>query len=163
MDGRIVPIDYKVKTGEIVDIIMSSNPNKGPSRDWLKIVFTSEARSKIRSWYKKERREENIVEGRTEVEREFRRNFIRLNDDAMADFLKSIAERLRFNTIDDFYAAIGYGGVSISRHMPKIKDDYNKLLKSSRDSNINIVPEKRRSKSTEGVEIEGIHNCLIQF
>ena len=163
VDGRIVPIDYKVKTGEIVDIIMSSNPNKGPSRDWLKIVFTSEARSKIRSWYKKERREENIVEGRTEVEREFRRNFIRLNDDAMADFLKSIAERLRFNTIDDFYAAIGYGGVSISRHMPKIKDDYNKLLKSSRDSNINIVPEKRRSKSTEGVVIEGIDNCLIKF
>lgn len=163
VDGRIVPIDYKVKTGEIVDIITSSNPNKGPSRDWLKIVFTSEARSKIRSWYKKERREENIVEGRTEVEREFRRNFIRLNDDAMADFLKSIAERLRFNTIDDFYAAIGYGGVSISRHMPKIKDDYNKLLKSSRDSNINIVPEKRRSKSTEGVVIEGIDNCLIKF
>lgn len=163
VDGRIVPIDYKVKTGEIVDIITSSNPNKGPSRDWLKIVHTSEARSKIRSWYKKERREENIAEGKAEVEREFRRNFIRLNDDALQEFLKSIAERQHFNSVDDFYAAIGYGGITLSRHMPKIKDDYNRLLKSSADKNINIVPEKKRSKSSEGVVVEGIDNCLMKF
>ncbi len=163
VDGRIVPIDYKVNTGEIVDIITSSNPNKGPSRDWLKIVHTSEARSKIRQWFKKERREENIEEGKAEVEREFRRSFIRLNEDALREFLESIAERQHFNSVEDFYAAVGYGGITLSRHMPRIKDDYNKLIKSSEANNINIVPEKKRSKSTEGVVVEGIDNCLIKF
>ena len=78
VDGRIVPLDYQVKTGEIVEVLTSAQPGKGPSRDWLKIVRTSEARGKIRAWYKKEKREENIIEGKAELEREFRRNNIRL-------------------------------------------------------------------------------------
>ncbi|MCR5484591.1 MAG: bifunctional (p)ppGpp synthetase/guanosine-3',5'-bis(diphosphate) 3'-pyrophosphohydrolase [Clostridiales bacterium] len=165
VDGRIVPIDYKVKTGEIVDVITSSNPNKGPSRDWLKIVKTSEARSKIRSWFKKERREENIVEGKAEVEREFRRSFIRLDDDELEKFLQTIAERQHFNSVDDFYAAIGYGGISLTRLMPRIRDDYNKLLKTSDQDEIQqaYVPQKKKTKSNEGVVVEGLDNCLIKF
>lgn len=76
VDGRIVPIDYKVKTGEIIDVLTTKEESHGPSRDWLKIVKTSEARNKIRQWFKKEKREENIIEGKAEIEREFRRNGI---------------------------------------------------------------------------------------
>ena len=163
VDGRIVPIDYQVKTGEIVDILTSSQTGKGPSRDWLKIVKTSEARSKIRNWFKKERREENIAEGRAEVEREFRRSFIRLPDDEMKQFLQHIAERQHFDTVDDFYAAIGYGGVSLIRMMPHIKDEYLKIVKSSASPEVVLTQPKKRVKSSEGVVVEGIDNCLVKF
>ena len=164
VDGRIVPIDYKVKTGEIVDIITSSNPNKGPSRDWLKIVKTSSARAKIRGWFKKERREENIEEGRAEVEREFRRSFIRLSPEDMQKFLQALAERQHFATVEDFFAAIGYGGLSLARMMPRIRDEYNKLYKTPEpeEKHIRITPPKR-SRSSEGVVVEGIDNCLLKF
>jgi GTP pyrophosphokinase len=163
VDGRIVSIDYQVKTGEIVDILTSSQQGKGPSRDWLKIVKTSEARNKIRAWFKKERREENIVEGKLDVEREFKRNYIRLTDDALQDFVKKIAERQHCNTVDDFYAAIGYGGISINRLMPRIKDDYSKAFKGIAGPDVVITPDKKKPKSTEGVIVEGIDNCLVKF
>lgn len=167
VDGRIVPIDYVVKTGEIVEIITSSQQGKGPSRDWLKFVKTSGARNKIRSWYKKERREENILEGKLEVEREFRRNFIRLSDDETEKFVAEIAQRQRFATADDFYAAIGYGGVSLNRMMPHIKDEYVKVYKQPEKKEEDVIkvtkkPQKK-SKSKDGVVIEGIDNCLIKL
>ena len=162
VDGRIVPLDYNVKTGEIVEVITSSAQGKGPSRDWLKIVKTSQARAKIRQWYKKEKRDENIIEGRNEVEKEFKRNFIRLNDEQYEEFILKIAERQHCKTLDDFYAAIGYGGISLMRMMPKIKEDYAKLTKSD-EPVINITPVKKRTKSNEGVVVEGIDNCLIKF
>ena len=164
VDGRIVPIDYKVRTGQIVDIITSKDATKGPSRDWLKIVKTSGARSKIRSWFKKERREENIVEGRAELEREFRRSFIRLSDEEMEQFLQSLAERQHLNSIDDFYAAIGYGGVSLSRMMPRIRDEYNRLYKPhEQEEKPPAVQPVKRARSSEGVVVEGIDNCLVKF
>ncbi len=163
VDGRIVPIDYQVKNGEIIEIITSPQQNKGPSRDWLKIVKTSEARNKIRAWFKKERRDENIAEGKLDVEREFKRNYIRLQEDAMQDFLKKIAERQHCNTLDDFYAAIGYGGISINRLMPRIKDDYSKLFKTNIEPDVIITPERKKQKSSEGVIVEGIDNCLVKF
>ncbi len=162
VDGRMVSIDYKVKTGEIVDVITTSQPGKGPSRDWLNIVTTSEARSKIRSWFKKERREENIEEGRTQIEREFKRALIRLPDDEMEQFLLKIAERQRCSTIDDFYAAIGYGGIILSKIMPRIKDDYSKMV-STKQIKPPVESLQKRIKSSEGVVVEGIDNCLIKF
>lgn len=167
VDGRIVPIDYVVKTGEIVEIITSSQQGKGPSRDWLKFVKTSSARNKIRSWYKKERREENILEGKLEVEREFRRNFIRLNDDELEKFVTELAQRQKFPNADDFYAAIGYGGVSINKMMPHIKDEYVKTYRRPEQQQEDVIkvtnkPQKR-SRSKEGVVVEGIDNCLIKL
>lgn len=162
VDGRIVPIDYKVKTGEIVEVLTSSQQGKGPSRDWLKIVKTSEAKNKIRSWFKKEKREENIVEGKAELEREFKRNFIRLYDQELQSFLIKLAERQHCATLDDFYAAIGYGGISVIRMMPHIKEEYNKILKAKEESQIKIVPEKKK-KGSDGVIVEGIDNCLVKF
>lgn len=162
VDGRIVPLDYQVKTGEIVEVLTSSQPGKGPSRDWLNIVKTSQARAKIRQWYKKERRDENIAEGKAEVEKEFKRNFIRLAEPEYTEFIKKIAERQHCKSIEDFYAAIGYGGISLMHMMPKIKEDYVKLTKTD-EPVINIAPVKKRTKSTEGVVVEGIDNCLIKF
>ena len=168
VDGRIVPIDYVVKTGEIVEIITSSQQNKGPSRDWLKFVKTSGARNKIRSWFKKERREENILEGKMEVEREFKRNFIRLNDQQFDKFILEVAQRQRFNSADDFFAAIGYGGVSINKMMPHIKDEYVKEFKQTEPAEEDVIKitkpsQKKRAKSQDGVVIEGIDNCLIKL
>lgn len=162
VDGRIVPLDYQVKTGEIVEVLTSSQPGKGPSRDWLNIVKTSQARAKIRQWYKKERREENIAEGRAEVEREFKRNFIRLSDADYDAFISKIAERQHCKSVEDFYAAIGYGGISLMRLMPRIKEDYVKQTKTA-EPVITVAPVKKRTKSTEGVVVEGIDNCLVKF
>lgn len=168
VDGRIVPIDYVVKTGEIVEIITSSQQNKGPSRDWLKFVKTSGARNKIRSWFKKERREENILEGKMEVEREFKRNFIRLNDQQFDKFILEVAQRQRFNSAEDFFAAIGYGGISLNKMMPHIKDEYVKEFKQPEPVEEDVIKitkpqQKKRTKSQDGVVIEGIDNCLIKL
>ncbi len=163
VDGRIVPIDYVIKTGEIVEILTSSQQGKGPSRDWLNIVKTNQARSKIRAWFKKEKREENIAEGKAEVEREFRRNYIRLSEEDYNKFIKKLAERQRMENIDDFYAAIGYGGLSINRLMPYIKEEYQKNYDKHREE-IKVLPIKKpNNKNNEGVTVEGIDNCLIKF
>ncbi len=164
VDGRIVPIDYEVRTGQIVDILTSSQAGKGPSRDWLKIVKTSQARSKIRQWYKKEKREENIAEGKAELEREFKRNFIRLSPDETEQFLTKLAEHQHCNSLDDFYASIGYGGLSVTRMMPRIKDEYSKLVKAKvPEAMPEIKPEKKRTRSKDGVVVEGVDNCLVKF
>ncbi|NLP47594.1 MAG: bifunctional (p)ppGpp synthetase/guanosine-3',5'-bis(diphosphate) 3'-pyrophosphohydrolase [Clostridiales bacterium] len=166
VDGRIVPIDYKIKNGEIIEVLTTSQQGKGPSRDWLKIVRTSEARNKIRAWYKKERRDENIVQGKIELEREFRRNRIRLSDDDQAqEFIFDIAKRLHFNSIEDFYAAIGYGGIALSRQMPRIRDEYLKKIKSKTLTvdQVVTVPEKKRRKSNDGVIVEGMDSILVKF
>lgn len=170
VDGKIVNLDYKVKTGQIVEILTSNQQGKGPSRDWLGIVTTGEARSKIRSWFKKEKREENIVEGKAEVERELKRNFIRLDPDDYEQFLAKIAERQHCATVDDFYAAVGYGGVKISRLMPGIKDEYNRNWKP-KDASTQVQKtvsdyvedSKQSSGASSGVIVEGIDNCLIKM
>lgn len=162
VDGRIVPIDYKVKTGEIIDVLTTKEENHGPSRDWLKIVKTSEARNKIRQWFKKEKREENIIEGKAEIEREFRRNGIELPDPEMKKFLEEIANHQHCQTVEDLYAALGYGGIQLWRLMPRIRDNYNKIKKPMEESQ-EIRYQKAPSKATGGVIIEGIDNCLIKF
>ncbi len=164
VDGRIVPLDYEVKTGEIVEILTTSQAGKGPSRDWLNIAKSSQARSKIRSWFKREKRDENIIEGKAEVEREFKRNYIRLSEEDYIKFLTKLAERQRLTNIDDFYAAIGFGGLSINRLMPYIKEEYHKNYDKSRDEIKKSVPIKSPSKKQkDGVTVEGIDNCLIKF
>lgn len=166
VNGKIVNLDYQVKTGEIVEILTSNQQGKGPSRDWLNIVKTGESRSKIRSWFKKEKREENIINGRNEVEREFKRNFIRLDSEQYEKFLKRIAQRQHFDEIDDFYAAVGYGGIQITRLMPGIKDEYNRNWKPKETAPpkpVLNIEENTSSKNSNGVVVEGIDNCLIKM
>jgi len=162
VDKRIVPIDYKVKNGEIVEIITSSQPGKGPSRDWLKIVATNEARTKIRTWFKKERREENIEEGRQEYERELRRNNMTLSEEQGEQLLRIVAERQKMSSVDDFFAALGYGGIILSKIMPLIKDEYGKIINAQEKSEAKLLKQVK-TVSSEGVVVEGISNCLIKL
>ena len=163
VDGRMVPIDYVVKTGEIVEVLTTSAQGHGPSRDWLSIVKTGEARNKIRAWFKKECREENIETGRQELEKELARHWIRLPDDEMERFIEEESIKQHCESVEDFYAAIGYGGILLSRIMPRIKEDYLKLVKTE-----NILPETmvtapRKHHNNGGVIIEDMDNCLVKF
>lgn len=166
VDGRIVPLDTTLKTGQVVEVITSNQPGKGPSRDWLGIVKTGEARSKIRSWFKKEKRDENIVHGKSVLEHEFKRNYLRFEGDKYLAFVQKIAERQHFDSIEDFYAAIGYGGVNITRLMPGIKDEYNRNWKEKAPLTAanNIIEKVNKApKSSGGVVVDGIDNCLINM
>ncbi|WP_296627262.1 bifunctional (p)ppGpp synthetase/guanosine-3',5'-bis(diphosphate) 3'-pyrophosphohydrolase, partial [uncultured Negativibacillus sp.] len=171
VDGRMVSLDFKLETGMIVEIITSKGPGNGPSRDWLKIVKTSEARTKIRAWFKKERREENIITGKEELDREFRRNLINVPEEDYEEFILGFARRQHINTVDDFYAAIGYGGVLLSRLMPRVKEEFQKTYRSAAEeekkaaiAQQNAQPVKKpMGKPTSGVIIEGLDSCLVKF
>lgn len=167
IDGKIVPIDTVLRTGQVVEIITTKQADKGPSRDWLAKAKTGQARSKIRAWFKKEKREENIVQGKAELEREFKRNFIRLDEENHEKFVLKLAERSRFNNVDDFYAAIGYGGIQLGRLIPGIKDEYNKNWKpkepEAKSVNTPIQIVNREEKSKSGVIVEGFDNSPINM
>ena len=164
VDGRIAPINHEVKTGEIIEILTTSAASHGPSRDWLNIAKTSQARNKIRAWFKKEKRPENIQTGKAELEREFSRNRIVLPDDAMEEFLSEIVRRQRCNSLEDFYAAIGYGGIRLSKIIPRIKEDHAKLVRELKPHEISeYIAKPVKAKSTEGVIVEGIDNCLVKL
>ncbi len=164
VDGRIVPITHEVKTGELIEIITSNQAGHGPSRDWLNIVKTNQAKTKIRAWFKKEKRPENIANGKADIEREFARNNIRLSDDDLQMFLENIAERQRCESVDELYAAIGYGGILLSKIMPRVKEDYSKFIKTTKPVEIeDIISERKVTKSSDGVIVEGIDNCLIKL
>lgn len=162
VDKRIVPLDYKVQNGEIVEVLTSQQQGKGPSRDWLKIVATNEARTKIRTWFKKERREENIAEGKAEYERELRRNGIALTGEKEAEFLSIITEKQKLPSVDDFFAALGYGGIILSKIMPMIKDEYTKFT-AVPDESAPKLAKAPKTVSSEGVVVEGIGNCLVKL
>lgn len=161
-DGRIVPLDYQIKTGEIIEVLTTSAPGHGPSRDWLSFVKTGEARNKIRSWFKKERREENIEQGRAELERELSRNNIRLSDEHMQDFLMAQCKKQHCETLEDFYAAIGYGGVLLSRLIPRMKEEYSRIAKQEERTPDMLKPAKPHHNNG-GVIIEDMDNCLVKF
>ena len=164
VDGRIVPLDYEVKMGQIVEVMTSSAAGHGPSRDWLTIVKTGEARSKIRNWFKKERREENIQQGQSDLQREASQQSIRLTEQEWNDFVTAEAQKAHCATVEDFYAAIGYGGVLLSRVVTRMKEHYNRhrAAGAAADPTKSVVPEKHSSHNG-GVVIEGVDNCLVKF
>lgn len=159
VNNRIVPIDHQVVTGEIIEILTGPE-NRGPSRDWLGIVKTSEAKSKIRNWFKKERREENIEEGRTAFEHELRRNMMTIPAEKYDDFMANLARRNRCNTVEEMFAAIGYGGLQMARVLPKLKEEYQKLRAEDPKP---VTVDIKRVHSSDGVVVEGIDNCPIKF
>ncbi len=162
VDKRIVPLDYRVKTGEIVEVLTSKETH-GPSRDWLKIVKTSEARNKIRSWFKHEKRDENISEGKLEIDRELKRNSIEMEDAELDALLQKIGQRHNCTSAEDVYAAIGYGGIPLWKVMPKIKDAWQKS--HAAPAPLPPAQEKPQAprKSSAGVIVDGMDNCLIKF
>ncbi len=161
VDKRIVPIDYKVKTGEIVEIV-TTKESGGPKRDWLNIVRTSEARSKIRLWFKREKREENIAEGKAQLEAEFKRLNISVPEKEMGEFLAEIMHKQNCNTLEDFYASIGYGGVQLWRILPRIKEEFFKKYTVIEPQPV-VITEPVKKKVSGGVHIEGIDDCLVKY
>ena len=163
VNNRMVPIDHIVFTGEIIEVILGP-ADKGPSRDWLKIVRTSEAKSKIRNWFKKMRREENIQQGRDALARELRREMIIIPDDQLDEFINSCCRRLRQNNAEELYAAIGYGGMTIANCLPKLKEEWTKL-KATEERSEEDLPKVDLSKvhATDGVVVEGFDNTPIKF
>ena len=163
VNNRMVPIDHVVSTGEIIEVILGP-ADKGPSRDWLKIVRTSEAKSKIRNWFKKMRREENIQQGRDALSKELRREMIIIPDDQLDDFINSCCRRLRQNNAEELYAAIGYGGMTIANCLPKLKEEWQKL-KAAEDKTEDDLPKVDLSRvhATDGVVVEGFDNTPIKF
>ena len=162
VNNRMVPIDHIVSTGEIIEVILGP-ADKGPSRDWLKIVRTSEAKSKIRNWFKKMRREENIQQGRDALARELRREMIIIPDDQLDEFINSCCRRLRQNNAEELYAAIGYGGITIANCLPKLKEEWQKR-KSEEGKNEQLAKvDLSKVHATDGVVVEGFDNTPIKF
>lgn len=161
-DKKMVSYDYQIKTGEIIEIITTNVEGHGPSRSWLNIAKTNEAKSKIRSWFKKERREENIFEGKNALEREFRKHGIRVPEEELDDFLKLDMKRHNCDNLEDFFAAIGYGGVQLSKVMQRLKLEYVKRCEEKPEvTQEDIKPKMVKSKS--GVIVDGIDDCVVKF
>lgn len=161
VNQRIVPIDYKLKTGEICEILTQKDSH--PRRDWLEICKTSSARSKIRQWFKREKRDENIVEGKMMLERELKRSNISLTDEELEDLLQFMLKKNKFNTVEDLYASIGYGGIQLWKVLPRIKEEYHtKFSEQEKPPVINQNVHKPK-RSNSGVIVEGMEDCLIKF
>lgn len=163
VDGRIVPLDYKLQTGQICEIITSKDPDKGPNRAWLNIVQTNEARSKIRSWFKKERRDENIIEGKAALEKEFKRHMINLSESEYEDFLCDDFKKHNCETLDDFFASIGYGGILLSKIIPRLKDKYEKLhaAEEKEPAVVSVIQPKPSGRSC--IVLDEIDDMLVKF
>jgi len=164
VNGRIAPIDSQLKNGDIVEILTSKEA-RGPSRDWVKLVKTTEARNKIKQWFKKECREENIINGHEDLDRELRANLLYNGFYDNPEVQKNTLNKFSFTTIDELYAAIGYGGITLTKVINKVKDDVGKLRRQKElvERGTQHQPHKRTSKSATGVVVEGIENCLVKF
>ena len=168
VNARIVNIDATLQNGDIVEIITSKTA-KGPSRDWLNICQSNQARTKIKQWFKKEKREENIAHGRASFEAEMRRLLLPLPANMDEELKKSLLKKLSFDNWDDMYAAIGYGGLTAVKAVGRIRDDVNKAVKADKANTnpLRTSPDsettKRNRHAVNGVIVEDIDSCMIKF
>ena len=175
VNGKMVPLDYHLKTGEIVEILTSAVP-KGPSIDWLNMVKSNQAKVKIRDWFKKAKREENISKGKEALEKESKRQGCNFGEIAKGDILASILKKYNFNSMDDLYAGVGLGDIIPSNIVARIKEQYVKTNKStenitennydwkSTDDTAEKNPKHVRIKNGDpGVIIKGEKNLLVRF
>ena len=168
INGSIVPIDRVVENGEIVEILTSSSV-KGPSRDWLNIVKTSEARNKIRQWFKKETRAENIIVGKNMFDGEIKKLIPRLSENEKQEIATIIGERIGFASADDLYNALGFGGVSIQKVTNKLKEEAAKRvvpeptpIEAIEESMVTKAKPKN-FKSNSGIIVDGESGCAVKF
>ncbi len=167
INGMISPIDKIPQTGEIVEII-TSQAAKGPSRDWMKIVKTSEARTKIRQWFKKEKRAENIKIGQDEIDRELGRFRIRPTEEQKQEIIGNVARRLGMKDAEDLYNTIGYSGIAVAKVVTRLKDEYERVVTPEEDVPITEteqVPTQKNKKirSDSGIIVDGEYGCAIKF
>ncbi|MCF2670804.1 bifunctional (p)ppGpp synthetase/guanosine-3',5'-bis(diphosphate) 3'-pyrophosphohydrolase [Butyricicoccus pullicaecorum] len=168
VNGRIAPIDSILKNGDIVEILTSKETH-GPSRDWIKIVRTTEARNKIKQWFKKECREENIVKGHEDLDRELRANLLYNGFYENDEVIQNTLNKFSFANIDEMYAALGYGGITLTKVINKVKDEVGRMRRAAErvEKAEQLItqpqPVKKVRHSQSGVIVEGIDNCLVKF
>jgi len=162
VNGKIVPLDYRLRTGDIVEVLTSKH-GYGPSRDWLKIVQSSQAKSKIRQWFKKERREENVARGRELVEKELSRQRLSPQDLLTPAYLNDVMQKFNFNKEEDMYAAIGYGGLSAAQIVTRLVERYKR--DNTGNAMDTLTRELRHHPKIDGtgVQVKGVDNLLIRF
>lgn len=182
VNNRIVTLDHVLKNGDIVEILTSKNA-KGPSRDWMKIAKSTEARSKIRQWFKKERKDENIVNGRSAFDAELRHCGISMKDVLDPEFLPVLLKKVAYPTLEDLYAAIGYGGFTAQKAVSRIQGELQRRQQQRQQEQLLLeaaAEEKKEEpaktpdaakqqkqpkavKSEQGIIVEGLDNCLVKF
>ena len=177
VNNRIVTLDHVLKNGDIVEILTSKNA-KGPSRDWMKIAKSNEARSKIRQWFKKEKRDENIANGRSAFDAELRHCGIAMKDVLDPEFLPVLLKKVAYPTLDDLYAAIGYGGFTAQKAVSRIQGELQRrqqqrqqeqmlaeaVAEPKEDAKPADTPKQPKTvKSEQGIIVEGLDNCLVKF
>ena len=175
VNGRIVTFDHVLKNGDIVEI-MTSKAAKGPSRDWMKIAKSSEARSKIRQWFKKEKKAENIVNGRAAFEAELKHCGLSMKYVAAPENLPGLLKKVSYSSLDEMYAAIGYGGFTAQKAVSRMQGELQRIAKQhqieqqaleaaaesvKRDEPVPVAP--KHVKSEQGIIVEGLDNCLVKF
>ena len=165
VNGKIVTLDYNLKTGEIVEILTTQAANHGPSRDWLKVVKTNQARNKIKQWFKKERREENIEKGKEMLEREAKRRGYNLSQLVQNEWIDGILKKYGFSSLEDAYSALGYGGITTGPILNRLIDEHKKANQEEIAESVVKEPrqEKTSSISGNGIRVKGIDNVLIRF
>lgn len=169
INGRIVTLDYELKNGDIIEIITSGASN-GPSRDWLKIAKTSQARSKINQWFKKEKREENVEQGKLAFEKELKKSGVTMNQAIKSEYIETLLKKYNFHNIEDIFAAIALGGITANKVVTRLKEEYRKSLPPEEQTNMlidQIEKENKQRKSKtlpeSGVVVKGIDNCLVRL
>ena len=183
VNGRIVPFETKLSNGDIVEILTSKSA-KGPSRDWMKLCKSNEARNKIRQWFKKERRADNIVHGRAAFESELKRAGFSMSMISSEENLPRMLKKLQYSTLEDLYAAIGYGGMTALKAVNRIRNEILQINKERKDQNAaqelmaaeaqtqtmhiktSLPPDPPPAKkhcSKNGIIVDGLDNCLVKF
>jgi len=167
--GRITSIDSTLQNGDIVEVITSKSA-KGPSRDWLNICKSNQARTKIKQWFKKEKREENVAHGRASFESEMRRIGLPLSITIDPEVSPQLLKKLSFDNWEDMYAAIGYGGLTATKAVGRIRDDINRAVKAQTNEKLQLnplrtdnSPVKQNRHAVNGVIVEDIESCMIKF
>ncbi|MGM9928261.1 MAG: RelA/SpoT family protein [Bacillus sp. (in: firmicutes)] len=168
VNGKMVPLDYKLKTGDIIEILTSKH-SYGPSQDWLKITQTSQAKHKIRQFFKKQRREENVEKGRELIEKEIKAMEFDLKEVLTSENLKRVAEKFNFTNLDDMYAAVGYNGITAAQIANRLTEKWRK--KKEQEEQLTKITEvtsevksyKTPGKRESGVRVKGIDNLLIRL
>jgi len=168
VNGKLVPLDYQLQTGDIVEIITSPN-SRGPSRDWLKIVKTTQAKNKIKQWFKKERREENIIKGKEMLEKEAKRQGYVLSQLLKNEWIEPILKKYGFHSVDDIYAAVGYGGLTTSQVLVRLINEYKRYQKvAAAESEEDIAArqakaERPKKHADNGIHVKGVDNILVRI
>lgn len=160
VNSKIVPLDYKLQTGDIIEVLTSSSVH-GPSRDWLNICKTSQARSKINHWFKKERRTENIEAGKEMIEHEAKRLSLNMTSLFKKEYLDQALKRYGFASADDMYAAVGYGTMPAHKFISRLRE-YNKELQPEKPAATAEITPPKKPQPGSTIEVEGIDNCLVR-